>query len=229
MPADSIALQDQENPSAKDHNAKQSGSAQLLGTHQAETLREVAAETKEERRLSWANGDIGDLQQYADELSRADAHGDHGDSMQGRDALAVTQNGGGGAADDGDMDTDTDLDDDDMMDKISSSPSIEDGGCSPELPPLWPARVDSLRTQPSHASSESPGSPVFSEAGSSSSYLETPEHLPFGARDSSKAWTDPTNGYHHPLEYTRMNQGDTTTDGNAYLTPDSAPHYDESL
>lgn len=201
----------------------------MLGTHQAETLREVAAETKEERRLSWANGDIGDLQQYADELSRVNTHGDHGDNMQGRDALAVAQNGGSGAADDGDMDTDTDLDDDDMMDKISSSPSIEDGGCSPELPPLWPARVDSLHTQPSHTSSESPGSPVFSEAGSSSSYLETPEYLPIGTRESSKAWTDPKNDCHHPLEYTRMGLDDTTDDRNASLAPASPPHDGESL
>lgn len=199
----------------------------MLGAHQAETLRGVAAETKEERRLSWANGDIGgDLQQYADELSRVDTHGD---SMQGRDALAIAQNGGDGAADDGDMDTDTDLDDDDMVDKISSSPSIEDGGCSPELPPLWPARVDSLRTQPSHASSELPGSPVFSEAGSSSSYLETPEHLPFGAREPSKAWTDRANNCHHPPEYTCMGPDDTTYDGSANFAPVSVAHHDESL
>ncbi|KAK7991153.1 Tip elongation aberrant protein Tea4 [Apiospora arundinis] len=128
--ADSIDLQDPEAPSAKDHKNATNGQ-QPVGAHQAETLREVAAETKEERRISWANGDIGDLQQYAEEMERADMDGDDDTKAQQRDALAISLNGGSGASDDGDdMDTDGDGDlDDDMMDKISSSPSIEDGGC----------------------------------------------------------------------------------------------------
>ncbi|KAK8007889.1 proliferating cell nuclear antigen [Apiospora arundinis] len=130
--ADSIDLQDPEAPSAKDHKNATNGQ-QPVGAHQAETLREVAAETKEERRISWANGDIGDLQQYAEEMERADMDGDDDTKAQQRDALAISLNGGSGASDDGDdMDTDGDGDlDDDMMDKISSSPSIEDGGCPP--------------------------------------------------------------------------------------------------
>ncbi|KAH8668606.1 hypothetical protein BX600DRAFT_259998 [Xylariales sp. PMI_506] len=115
--ADSIDLQDHDAPSAKEHKHPTAKSNnQLLGPHQAETLREVAAETKEDRRLSWTNGDIGgEGQQYADE------------KMQPQDPLAVAQNGGSAASDDGDLDVDDgDLDDDDMMDKISSSPSIED-------------------------------------------------------------------------------------------------------
>lgn len=65
--------------------------------------------------------------------------------MPSEDALAIAQNGGvtGSASEDGDMDADADDLDDDMMDKISSSPSIEDGGC-PLPPPVWPKRVDSL-------------------------------------------------------------------------------------
>lgn len=117
--ADSIDLQDHDTPSAKEHKQlapSQVTNGQSLAPHQAETLREVAAETKEDRRVSWTNGDIGDLHQYID------------DGMQQQDALAIAQNGGG--TDDGHMDSDgdddLDDDDDDMMDKISSSPSIED-------------------------------------------------------------------------------------------------------
>ncbi|KAK8117309.1 Tip elongation aberrant protein Tea4 [Apiospora kogelbergensis] len=125
--ADSIDLQDPDAPSAKDHKNATNGQ-QPVAPHQAETLREVAAETKEERRISWANGDIGDLQQYAEEIERSEMDGDDDTKAQQRDALAISLNGGSGASDDGDdMDTDGEGDmDDDMMDKISSSPSIED-------------------------------------------------------------------------------------------------------
>lgn len=174
-------------------------------------MREVAAETKEERRISWANGDIGDLQQYAEEMERADMDGDDDTKAQQRDALAISLNGGSGASDDGDdMDTDGDGDlDDDMMDKISSSPSIEDGGCPPEMPPCWPTRVDSLRSRVSHPPHVLPGSPVFSEVRSSSPYLESPEYLPLDKRDpqerqSSKASAHDTvesHDHHHSGEY----------------------------
>lgn len=60
------------------------------------------------------------------------------------DALAIAQNGGISSSDEGDLDGDDDLDDD-LMDKISSSPSIEDGGFRPIVPPTaWPRRVSSL-------------------------------------------------------------------------------------
>lgn len=61
------------------------------------------------------------------------------------DALAIAQNGGISSSDEGDLDGDADDLDDDMMDKISSSPSIEDGGCSPVIAPrAWPRRISSL-------------------------------------------------------------------------------------
>lgn len=63
--------------------------------------------------------------------------------------------------------------DDDMMDKISSSPSIDDGGYS--LPHMWPLRSDSLSRTISPISS-----PSFSQAccESSSPYVETPDFYP---------------------------------------------------
>jgi hypothetical protein len=111
----------------------------------------VAAETAEDLRsprASWANGEGADLQQYAEDLSagvtsslngQAESQNGskskvHGAQHIQQDALAIAQNGGHpgqDVSDDGDMDADGDGDmDDDMMDKISSSPSIEDGGYS---------------------------------------------------------------------------------------------------
>jgi hypothetical protein len=62
------------------------------------------------------------------------------------DALAIAQNGGVSSSDEGDMDDSEDMDDD-MMDRISSSPSIEDGRCQRSFPvACWPRRVSSLPT-----------------------------------------------------------------------------------
>ncbi|KAI1310960.1 hypothetical protein F5Y03DRAFT_11456 [Xylaria venustula] len=112
--------------------------------------------------------------------------------MQQQDALAIAQNGGavGQTDDDGDIDVNTDDEDldDDMMDKISSSPSIEDGGCT--LPPVWPARIDSLRNSLSNRDFSS--SPSVTEMRSSSPYLEPPEHIPLqpSCQQLSKASVD---------------------------------------
>lgn len=131
---------------------------------------ETAEEEARSPRLSWTSGKGGGtgavLQQHDDDsddehdrgssgggLSRALAGGINGSDMyrhdhqqQQQDALAVAQNGGVSSSDEGDLDGDGDTDlDDDMMDKISSSPSIEDGGCNPvAVPVAWPRRVSSL-------------------------------------------------------------------------------------
>ncbi|GAW22367.1 hypothetical protein ANO14919_119040 [Xylariales sp. No.14919] len=143
--ADSIDLQDHDAPSAKDHkhpssqplsNGNGNGS---LAPHQAGTIREVEEERVEEEarspRVSWTNGDGGnnnnrDLQLYAEELASGIVNSLNGNKMQQQDALAIAQNGGivEHVDEDGDVDVNTDDDDldDDMMDRISSSPSIED-------------------------------------------------------------------------------------------------------
>ncbi|KAG7127234.1 Tip elongation aberrant protein Tea4 like [Verticillium longisporum] len=141
--ADSIDLQDADAPSAKDHTRTEASesSSSSLGAHQAETLREVAQETAAENsrspRISWTNGNP-DQQSYetddlvasvANELAETSAAKNmqaqqHPSTSQ--DSLAVAQNGGL-STDESDADGDTDESmDDDMMDKISSSPSIED-------------------------------------------------------------------------------------------------------
>ncbi|KUI65459.1 Tip elongation aberrant protein Tea4 [Cytospora mali] len=183
--ADSIDLQDRDNPSAKKHPARPSPlktiqSASGTGTanvapHQAETLREVAAEQAEEElrspRVSWANGDSGDLQQYAEDLAASVTNSLYTQSRNNyqygagnmathhEDDLDLVQNGGLVSRDgteDGDLDGDEGDLDDDMMDKISSSPSIDDAELSAEPPPrhhhllpgAWPDGLDEPDEQP---------------------------------------------------------------------------------
>ncbi|KAI2612417.1 uncharacterized protein GGS25DRAFT_518111 [Hypoxylon fragiforme] len=213
--ADTIDLQSQEAPSAKSNKPTFSSTAPdgSLAPHQAETIREVqesrAGEEARSPRLSWTDGDNNsrDLQQYAEQLVNGIANSLNGNKMQSDDALAIAQNGGvaGGTSDEGDMDANTDDDmDDDMMDKISSSPSIEDGGYT--LPPhAWPRRVDSLR--PWSMQRDPPSSPVLSEERSSSPYLELAAHQPLQPlnQQASKASAEKSNR-HHPLlgEYTGL-------------------------
>ncbi|KAL2075801.1 hypothetical protein VTL71DRAFT_744 [Oculimacula yallundae] len=135
--ADSIDLQDQSAPSAQDHTRQPTNPAPLgagpPAPHQAETLRELAIEVAEENHKSprvskeWAKGEV---QQYDDDLVAGVSSKLSGSNLQQQDDLAIAQNGGltGSRAEDADM-ADGEGDDgmdDDMMDKISSSPSIDD-------------------------------------------------------------------------------------------------------
>jgi hypothetical protein len=130
------------------------------------------------------------LHQYAEDLvaveqnnlaAQQKAHNTSHYTMQSgqqQDALAIAQNGGLSSQENSDMEGDADDSlDDDMLDKISSSPSIEDGGspsASTSQAP-WPPRQDSLHP---HAVSVSPSSNTISDTRSSSPYLEDPEYLP---------------------------------------------------
>lgn len=133
-------------------------------------------------RVSWANGgvDPGEPQYHAPDLAAGltsafeQASDERMAARAQQDELAVAQNGGlvsQNNTDDGDMDGEESDLDDDMMDKISSSPSIDDGGSSRQLPSF-----DSVPQDASPGSS--PASPCFSEARSSSPYLDLPVYLP---------------------------------------------------
>ncbi|KAI1374633.1 hypothetical protein F4677DRAFT_455346 [Hypoxylon crocopeplum] len=209
--ADTIDLQSQESPSAniKSPSSKTAPNGSLA-PHQAETLREVEedriGEEAHSPRVSWTDGDSSsDLQQYAEQLANGIANSLNGNKMPSEDALAIAQNGGVtiSTSDDGDMDGDADDGlDDDMMDKISSSPSIEDGGYTLP-PPAWPRRVDSLR--PRALSRDSPTPSMSSEERSSSPYLEPAEHAPLqpSLRQASKAPVHRSLRHHSLLgEYT---------------------------
>lgn len=204
---DTIDLQDHEAPSAKDHpRAPIPTSNGSLAPHQAETIREVAAETAEENLRGpgslWTGGEVGDLHQYADDLVAAvnnSVNGHSGASEgattnmqagQPRGALAIAQNGGisGTDIDDGDLSGDGDDSmDDDMMDKISSSPSIEDGGSPSSSEPCWPQRIDSLHPRPIAFWSSPPP------------YLEHawPLHLSSSPEREGKAFLDSPCRHHH--------------------------------
>jgi hypothetical protein len=103
-----------------------------------------------------------------------------------KDEQAVRLNGGTSSdGDDGDMqDADVEEDmDDDMMDKISSSPSIDDGGYSlPFQPTTWSARQESLTPQ---------SSPVRSTVASSSPFTNTPIHFPISVANARRPLSVP--------------------------------------
>jgi hypothetical protein len=184
---DTIDLQDRLSPSAQDHTRQPTHPAALgagpPAPHQAETLREVAAEAEEEQRRSprtsieWSNSEFNQTQQnYGNSVSCIGGSVSlTGKGLQQQNALAVTQNGGLNGTEDADM-ADAEGDDgleDDMMDKISSSPSIDDGGYS--LPNEWADRLDQFLVVGPR------GLPVFSRAadGSSSSpFVEKPDSYP---------------------------------------------------
>ncbi|KAH6849830.1 hypothetical protein B0I37DRAFT_427607 [Chaetomium sp. MPI-CAGE-AT-0009] len=184
--ADTIDLQDHETPSAQRHHGPPPNGS--LAPHQAETLREVAAETAEENLrspgVSW-DPNPGDVQIHTLALDPAASGQQNGsaDTMRAgaqQDALAVAQNGGH-EVDDGDLDGDAEVDmDDDMMDKISSSPSIEDGGSIFALPALSLSKAESPSESRERQSCAPAASPDVCDQRSSSPYLESPDHLPLG-------------------------------------------------
>lgn len=114
MAADTIDLQDPSSPSAQDHSSADPGVAEgRTGRHQNQALRNAEQEARDELSTNMQDSrnhrgkddhiDIG----YDDaEDDMADLRGDDGDI--------------------GDEESD-DMMDDDSMDKISSSPSIDDG------------------------------------------------------------------------------------------------------
>ncbi|RYP79105.1 hypothetical protein DL771_000083 [Monosporascus sp. 5C6A] len=223
--ADTIDLQDRSAPSAKDHRRPPPQSTTfngLLAPHQAETIREVVEDRADEEcrspQLSWANGDSGDLSQHPEALAYHVANSINRNNMQQQDALVAAAQNGGAVSDDADMGAEGDEDlDDDMMDKISSSPSIEDGGYT--LPSPWPRRVDSLHHSVSY--SDAPSSPGLSEARSSSPYLDAPEHPPLQSlsRQASKAAVDASSCHHHlPGEYTGRGEDHDARDDRDYGT-----------
>jgi hypothetical protein len=130
------------------------------------------------------------------------------------DALAVAQNGGISSSDEGELDGDDDLDDD-MMDKISSSPSIEDGGCYPVAAPVaWPRRVLSL---PSSIRSSSPlvsgssGARVCSPYPEPLKYLHSPNAMALPSR-ALPALPTPVQNHRLQGEYTDRDENDNDSD-----------------
>jgi hypothetical protein len=181
---DTLDLQEKASPTAQDHSRQPAHPAPLgigpAAPHQAAAVKHVdderaAEDTNLQKAWNESGAALRDDPGSDDEttlVSNGERH------LQ--DEQAVRMNGGmSSVADDRDMaEDDMDDMDDDMMDKISSSPSIDDGGLP--LPILWPARSSSLTPvstpTPARHSKLEISSPNINF--SSSPYQATPIHLP---------------------------------------------------
>lgn len=221
LSTDTIDLQahTRDPPSAQRHHRPTPDGS--LAPHQAETLRDVAAEAAEENLRSPPGP--GSRNGASTEFTYSEADtliADDTNSMQAgtrQDALAIAQNGGlsGQEVEDGDMEGETEVDiDDDMMDKISSSPSIEDGGSISALPCFSLSSSDDF----SHAGllRSSSASPTLSDARSSSLYLDYPEFVPVSTDGEKVSFS----GRHHHLK------GEFELYGNSER-PDPVEPYDD--
>ena len=199
---DTIDLQNQNAPSAKDHT-RQPVRPSALGEgppapHQADALKQVEQELSEQHgRSPRASQDLSGKEL---QLLHEDGDGYGSSDGIGQDSNNLLRNAGAnGSADDGDGDGDEGMDDD-MMDKISSSPSIgDDGGYSLPLP--W-----SDRTAPFPSSSfpaenvPSPKAPL-DDFLSSSPFSETPIHFPLSFPRNEQDQT-PSKDHHRKGGYT---------------------------
>lgn len=176
---DTIDLQGPNSPSAKDHSHSRHQVNDSTAPHQANTLREVAHQAAEDEsrspRLSWADGH--DPQAQDDLANSVQRRMQDDDEQQQQQAAANAQNGSSGASS-SDEGEDDDLDDD-MMDRISSSPSIDDGAYPRASLPRparrsWPRRISSLQ----HLREHYTATKLSSTEDLSSPYLDAPEHMP---------------------------------------------------
>ena len=207
---DTIDLQSQDSPSAKDHSRQPAHPAPLgdgpPAPHQAITLKHVEQEASDlHLRSPRVSQDLSGkelqlLQNEGDSFDTNDADG------LMHDSYGLQRNGIGSSleGDGGDGEGDDGLDDD-MMDKISSSPSIEDGGYHSSLP--WPIRGNSLVSFHTDNEDEPPAPPEH-EA-SSSPFVSPPAHFPL-AYFSGEAAPRSEDHHHHSGEYTEV-QDDTTS------------------
>ncbi|KAI4699947.1 hypothetical protein J4E81_003980 [Alternaria sp. BMP 2799] len=188
--ADTIDLQDKSSPTAQDHSQQPQHPAPLgigpAAPHQQAAIRHVEQErTSEEARLHDAWSDAGNTLRD-DPGSDDDRTVINGNKGSQQDEQAVRLNGGtSNDGDDGDMqDADVEEDmDDDMMDKISSSPSIDDGGYSlPCSPTTWSARQEFTTPQ---------SSPFLSTVASSSPFTNTPIHFPISVANARRPLSVP--------------------------------------
>jgi hypothetical protein len=183
-PPDTIDLQDHDSPSAQDHAGQisQPGSlgSSTTAPHQAAAMKAAVQETIEEGQRSprvsvdWQDG------QQDNPMNPNRPLQDH-QALQQNGSLAVSED-----ADMADAEGD-DILDDDMMDKISSSPSIDDGLLLPSSLAIspWPLRSSSLAQTSVESSPRTPCVSPMDEDFSSSPYVQTPEYLPFGAASSA--------------------------------------------
>jgi hypothetical protein len=165
--ADTIDLQDQDSPTAADH--QKHIEADSIAPHQAAQFQHVQEERRsEEQTLEDAWNMAG---QHGSEQV-ANGNGNADDEAEKKVDATNTANG---EAEDGSDDED----DDDMMDRMSSSPSIEDGAFSQTSPTVATSMSAERHGTPQHAEHERA---TFNQSPTptmdSSPFVELPRHMP---------------------------------------------------
>lgn len=170
-------MQDQENPTAAERqkHVDQNG----VAPHQAAQLHHVIEERHSEEQA------LSDAWNIADELT--EEPGAIEEAQANREQQHHSNGTGEEGGEQGEVEEETD---DDMMDRISSSPSIDDGGYTLHSSPpssitpstvrlmVWPARSSSL--SPTHTITPTRAGFNSSATSSlnSSPFVQTPQHLP---------------------------------------------------
>ena len=184
--ADTLDLQDQDNPTASEHQ-RHPGQGGIAAHQRAEVHHVIEERESEEQSLADAWNIAGSLTEEPGAIDQAQqqngtTNGTHQEGEEGGE--------GGESEAEGD---------EDMMDRISSSPSIDDGGYTlSSSPPMtspaqrrvkWPERTSSLspspRNTPTPTRETSNKSPLSTP--DSSPFLQTPQHLPLHVRRTGKA------------------------------------------
>lgn len=179
--------------------------------HQNQTLRRAEEEAANEQAHSphvGKNGTYPDESDFFDDNDDQNGqhdidHGSGGDSEEGEY---------------GDQDAEDDLDDD-MMDKISSSPSIDDGKYTL---PIWPRRSNSFEVESLLSLSSTP--PRVAEDSSSSPFTSPPQHfplLPYEEISKAKSVNHHQGGYRS--QYCAPRTTGLFTIASGHATHDDAP------
>jgi len=205
-------LQDQDAPSAKDHTRQPTHPAPYgtgpAAPHQSQTLRKAEHEAQREQKLSPTvsprQSDERVRARYPDEPDFYDDHEDseHHDHSTPHENLVGELDHDRGH-EDGDMgDQGDDDSEDDMMDKISSSPSIDDGKYA--LPVMWPPRRDSMHSGATYSAFSTP----TRGKQCSSPFASTPEYFPLsiiqeqdGHPESHQGGYTGFDDYHFDLDF----------------------------
>ncbi|KAL8730367.1 MAG: hypothetical protein Q9166_004132 [cf. Caloplaca sp. 2 TL-2023] len=204
--ADTIDLQDHDSPSAKDHTRQPAHPAPYgdgpPAPHQERALKHAEQETAVELHHTRSPRVSQDLSGKELQLLQEDGDGyvnpdliiPHQD-QQFSQRNGATLGSTGAETDSGDTEGDEGLEDE-LMDKISSSPSIDEGGYSTPLP--WPSRADSL--YPARPLQGTPSPPARRDL-SSSPFVSTPLHFPLFPTQKEQGSDNLSEVHHHQGGY----------------------------
>lgn len=162
--ADTLDLQDQDAPTAAEHHKHIEGDT--IAPHQAAQFQHVQEERRSEEET------------LADAWNMAGQHGND-QTANGKAESEVEKKADGTNAAEAQDGTDDEDDDDDMMDRMSSSPSIEDGAFLQFSPTVAATMSCEGPGIPQHAESQRA---TFNQSPTptleSSPFAETPRHMP---------------------------------------------------